>query len=1276
MQICPTCSTENPKGAGFCRSCGTPLPQALEQRQNMNNPPAPPPSNSKPPAGQSRLSRLAAARQAKEQSQPKTEGSGSEGASDWFGSLRSDAAAAPILVGDDEDEAPSIAQFEDTAPAPSFSGENSAGSFYSSISEVAETPASFGEESASDLFFKSLREPATTDLQFPLEETSPTFGNKSPGELSYKSLEEAPTDFGNESPSDLFFRSLEQPALLFDETAQPQSLAENNSNLDEADFSATLESLRSQPMSGPLFAPEAAEPEPLLEAIFEKEEAPGSKVPAEFDPRYGATGYLPDWLKELETQRGSAEALPSVSPSASFPLNAADNDDASLLPFNLNEAQTPKANKDKKVVPADEINGVPEWLREISASPGQGSGKAAPNPPEWLKDLESQNTTKPNIEGTVPNWLRDISDQAGPKTPSRPTFGDDEVAATLNFAFGDDSDVLKKPFDESNDLPDLNVPPGFAKKLPPEALRTGLTGQLGDLPPSSDSLGLPSYLTEALAEEASKSESGMPPLPNLDNLFVEETTQGQDIPFSLPPLPQFTEDAAAWAMPENQSENKFLWGSGLAPWLRGLTLPSLPSDEGENLPPLSLSTSFPVIGLPPEEENFARPGLAPIEHDMASMFDEENSSSITTEELQATAKTDGVTRFKDAQPFSLRDMMRQTDSLAENIEIEEPSKDAVSRFGDEPGSLSSLAPDYAELEPGEQKGNSFSLSDFSALRQSFDAADYANLEEEEEVAPLDLPVWLQGLPLPTLEGFSAMQAASPSAPTLAVWLQGLALPTLDVPFSPGSAIVTPAAIESYPPLEAATAAHEDLPEWLRSTTASEPAHPVPSVIEAAIELPSFDLAGPEPDALQAAPTKPLFVPSLPPMEGDEEEEEAETELQPFDFAQFDNTGPGMPTKSGSVLGNTLGMGEPDEEQLPDWLKSNDFATEAGNNIVAKVTPAAPQPTSTPAPVSPPADDDMPPWLQAMVGGGGQAAPAPIPNKPESRYSSMFAGVSRAEEEQSSLPDWLQDSAASPAAPPAVPEQVEEVETDAELERLLKGFETASEADDGKPAEMPRWLQGQKATTEPEFELSEDLPDWLKADAAAAETQAELPIITDRYNQATYGPPPKGIEVPTPPLAFNDLNSELNQTNPSILGKGFLDDVEAPAWIRSSGSPVSPEPSVSQTVVALPGSGATGALPGWFRTVGPSVAEPETLTATQPFVIPGSLPSLGLPPQLASAAVLAALLNPDARVDTTTLAPMQHSRRKGLKFNLRLVLLLVFFVLLLMVLFVALKTTTG
>ncbi len=1200
-------------------------------------------------AGQSGLSRLAAARKAKEQSQP--DGENAPG-NDWFGTLRSEAAAVPIPENDEDEDAPMLPD----------EGE------------------------------------AATEVQ------SGLLSELGLGSLALDDFSEG-TRFEPGEPADEY------------------------------------DGLRSRFQTGPLFAPEPEQPfelsalpdETSTEPLFSADGidySAGASDSADFDPRQRATSALPDWLRELnpnKVEEDTAEPFQSPANFNSFQAEPA-LPELDLKPFELSEKPSAQPRRETTAPIEEDIGGVPDWLREISGTGEPSTNKPTEAVPEWQQELQSQNTTRPQIEGDVPDWLHDISAQTGmSRNPSRPTFGDAEVEATLSFAFGDERE--KKSYEEPDELPDLS--PDIAKSLPPEALRTGLTGNLDGN--SENEFKLPSFLSEPPTAEPALQQT------QPDTLFIEETPQGEEVPFELPPLPDLGEmgemEGAEEVSFEQAAETSPLWGAGLPVWLQNLTPPTLAPDYGEAA---YLSDLPVVIGVPEagiDEETFAAPlpPDQPLESQVAAMFDEQTPRPgyLTGQELGEAAKTDSSTRFKETRPFSLRDVLRQTGSLADRFGEDEPKQEnnsenfeatlSETRFDETDLPLASAIPfsvqdtdtnynqDYSQVDAQDAAQNLDDLPEW--LRNTVGSNFEANAAEPAQVDEPDMPDWLLSQPatanlpdfalpenaetdLPDLPDFALLESAENNLPDLPRF--DFNEPAHTALFSSDQANEDPIGKFDVNEPTNTTPTHTFEPEPDQSFSPFDFAEPqIEKENQIFAPEPNQDFSAfasqIEPEAFtppletkreDKSLGKPFFVPSLPPM--DDELEDDEGELQPFDLTQFEAQELPESRNSSTGLFNTkLGLGEPDEEQLPDWLNNSatpapmqsqplTFEPEFSPAPEPQYEPEPPQfeafaepepalelesATFAPAPESGEAEE-MPPWLQDMV--MGKASPptaTPSATKAEPRYSSMFAGVSRAEEEQVNLPDWLK-TAGPPAnleAATAVPETPapDPVANDnVEVERLLQSLNTAEPAGNNPPAGMPEWLQGSPATAAPTFDLPEDLPDWLKNEAATA---PEIPTQSEGDLTPAHPLTPPNLGQDTLPL--NNFNQELNQANTN-LPSSFLEGVEGPAWLRGT-TASQPNPSAASAqpqatmplppplpgMEILPVSGLNPtALPGWLRTVGSATLDQET-ASNEPFTVPGALPQVALPATLASAGVLAALLGPQA-VASSPITPIVSAPPKA------------------------------
>ena len=491
----------------------------------------------------------------------------------------------------------------------------------------------------------------------------------------------------------------------------------------------------------------------------------------------------------------------------------------------------------------------------------------------------------------------------------------------------------------------------------------------------------------------------------------------------------------------------------------------------------------------------------------------------------------------------------------------------------------------------------------------------------------------------------------------------------------------------------------ELPSWLRDMTAAEPSTPAP---------------------LNLAPAGPMAPLVLPPLPGDEEPEE--TEPVPFVMPSFEGpVAPPNPTTLASVSG-----GQPVDFELPDFL------SESSHEAASEAPPAAPvQPevplslrempsfltgdlpfrtkadpvlpdflsglsadASTPSRPLPPIVEDnsldflreeaaqvapdvpeeaeIPPWLQAMAQGQLQTPPP----KTTSSYSPMGMGVSRAEEQQAELPEWLRTEGASAAEPVSIPtpdfvqeaalpvaESVQPLPPAAsspmtpEVNQFLSSLGSGNTTDGLSPSRLPEWLQDSSQPANPEI-LEFNIPGT-----------GELPEWLNERDSASAAPLPQTGPISPPAPAFDNMLDDLGGATPGFANASFLGDVEGPAWLRNSLQSKQPETGPARPT-ELPNSG-TGphTVPSWLRSMAPTATVEEE---TQPISFENfgvtsdaatDLPQVALPPQLASAAVLATLLTPAAagavitRKRTTAL-PMNLKVEQALRYGLSILLLAV------------------
>ncbi len=452
-----------------------------------------------------------------------------------------------------------------------------------------------------------------------------------------------------------------------------------------------------------------------------------------------------------------------------------------------------------------------------------------------------------------------------------------------------------------------------------------------------------------------------------------------------------------------------------------------------------------------------------------------------------------------------------------------------------------------------------------------------------------------------------------------------------------------------------------LPEPVKLTSTVEPEEsPSLSSLDdgkpSTFKLPDFlaNLDNPTASATQSEPEKPtwqrLFTPDKP--------------------TESTDTAPG----SDEAATSDATANEP-EINLPAFLRDGDFASEAPVSSPAvtseESTATAPAPETpaqessksewakpwedaavetpaqtdqTPAAATPVSvesaaaegerDDDIPSWLKSLSAGTSPEVTAPRPAA--SGYTEMNAGYNSAEvagKPQAPLPDWLRDDSEAAPGSSAI----------ATTESVQK--EVQPKGPTAETRELPDWLRESAvepaSAVIPNFPMPTDLPDWLR--------EPEAPALTFGADDYT-GPGLARDPNAGPPVDYSTL---LEEVPGQFSGSNFFNDMEGPAWLRQANQPKPPEQATGAPTPAV--TTAEHSMPNWLRTVAPPPnAEPAAPTngqETAPYpanevavVEPPTaqaghdseedLPSVYLPPQLASAAVLTALLTPP----TTPMVP--------------------------------------
>ncbi len=416
------------------------------------------------------------------------------------------------------------------------------------------------------------------------------------------------------------------------------------------------------------------------------------------------------------------------------------------------------------------------------------------------------------------------------------------------------------------------------------------------------------------------------------------------------------------------------------------------------------------------------------------------------------------------------------------------------------------------------------------------------------------------------------------------------------------------------------------------------------------KLPDFlaNLDNPTASATQSEPEKPtwqrLFIPeklteatdtatgSDEAATSDVTANEPEIHLPAFlQEGHFASEAPAISPAVSSEKEDTGTAPEPEEpareSRTSEWAKPwEDAAVEALAQTDYTLAAATPVPVESAA-AEGESDNDIPSWLKALSAGISPEATAPRPAA--SGYTEMNAGYNSAEvagEPQAPLPDWLRDDSEAAPGPSAI----------GATESVQKAVQPKGPT--AETRELPDWLRENAvepaSAVIPDFPMPTDLPDWLR--------EPEAPALTFGADDYT-GPGLARDPNAGPPVDYSTL---LEEVPGQFSGGNFFGDMEGPAWLRQANQPKPPEQATGTPPAAA--TTAEHSMPNWLRTVAPPPnAEPAAPTngqETAPYSAnevaveepptakaePDSeedLPSVYLPPQLASAAVLAALLTP-------------------------------------------------
>jgi tetratricopeptide (TPR) repeat protein len=499
-----------------------------------------------------------------------------------------------------------------------------------------------------------------------------------------------------------------------------------------------------------------------------------------------------------------------------------------------------------------------------------------------------------------------------------------------------------------------------------------------------------------------------------------------------------------------------------------------------------------------------------------------------------------------------------------------------------PGEKIGTQPDWLSQPPGgsflEEKPAPVPSADTDIpdfLRQAgwtessgaFQEGPSTEIEEEESLAPADIPDWLKSMaPEEAASAPLAPEMESNVGESVEIpdWLHNIApaapaeppvaeepLPAADIPdwlkgleesATPAAPTEPPAAEE---PLPAA-----DIPDWLKGLEESAtPAAPTePPVAEEplpAADIPDW-LKGLEESATPAAPTEPPVAEEpLPATEGFDWMREAESPAPAQPVAEPSALSVETPAQvaPGASL-DTLGTTLQEQEDAIAWLES--LAAKHGAKPEELVTnpedrkevppawveqakaiseaPAAP--SQPPAPQPEPTQDETGMWLRELA--EQEAAEIPPASLAETGAETLHTDE---------LPAWLRDTTTGPIASPqpfgSVPgeEPVSAPQPEAALPAEPEMVPELSQETTGEESELPDWLRSLE-----EEEIStpavpaDELPPWLRVEVE--EPPAPAPISPDEWRPVEVIPPAQE----EPPAESKKPSRAVDFAVPPVTGR--------------------------------------------------------------------------------------------------------------------------------------------
>ncbi len=561
-----------------------------------------------------------------------------------------------------------------------------------------------------------------------------------------------------------------------------------------------------------------------------------------------------------------------------------------------------------------------------------------------------------------------------------------------------------------------------------------------------------------------------------------------------------------------------------------------------------------------------------------------------------------------------------------------------------------------------------------------------------DAADDDLPDWLK-------EPGDALAAAPAVEDDLPDWLKEDATPTAEEK-EPETEPVRPPGLEAAAAAAATSDAEDDLPDWLtemESISADDtgdddldwlrsPAEEARPALAASADddLPDWlrQSAEETPAPAGETPPAPAAVGSSDAMSW-LDEQVAEQGVDP-DKVVSEALEKDRPSTNGVPIPDLDAAAvEPDDDDLPDWLKEASADAEASGKVretddfagltddleiesdgalgwlegalgddddeFAKLLEADEDESKPTAPAPEPSvsnddDADLPAWLKGIADDPAEEEAAVgsdlpdwlgVPSEPTAESSSA----------SDDLPSWLGDVAKpqeEPAQPPAPAEKAPEPMAAAEptdeddLPDWLKGFD---EAEDREP--MPSLAASPAPAVETETPAaddsddSDDLPDWLKGEPdldigePAEAVAAVMPAAVTASDDADSDDLPdwlKGVDEESEAPA-----AEIEQTDAGQLFEPAIEEEEAlPAWLKEEAEKdaepeaamAAPE-TIEKTPDPAPPVKETGGLTGWLQAVEPaeSLSDMEReITPAEPEPMTAATPAASITPVEQAAAV--------------------------------------------------------